>query len=158
MSEERAIAAAEALGLAYEATPIPRVRSLDEAATALGIEPRQIAKSLVVRIGNGEDRDYRIVLVPGDRQIAWPKLRAVLGVNRASMPSADEAFEVTGFERGTIGPLGTTKPWPVVIDAEVTGRINVGSGAHGTGLMVDAAELAAAVGATVADVSEALAD
>lgn len=154
MSSERAIAAADALGLAYEVTPIPRVRSLEEAAAALGVEPRQVAKSLVVRIGGVDPADYRIVLVPGDRQVSWPRLRALLGVNRASMPPADEAFEATGFERGTIGPLGTTRPWPVIVDAALVGRINVGSGAHGIGLMLDATELATAVGATVADVSE----
>ena len=42
--------------------------------------------------------------------ISWPKLRALLGVNRISMPSADVALAVTGYERGTITPLGSTDP------------------------------------------------
>nr|WP_246355368.1 YbaK/EbsC family protein [Nocardioides ungokensis] len=43
---------------------------------------------MVVRVSEG---DHRFVLVPGDREIAWPKLRALLGVNRLSMPSAEAA-------------------------------------------------------------------
>jgi prolyl-tRNA editing enzyme YbaK/EbsC (Cys-tRNA(Pro) deacylase) len=50
--------------------------------------------------------DYRFVLVPGDREIAWPKLRALLGVNRISMPNAETAYDVTGYVRWTITPLG----------------------------------------------------
>lgn len=147
----RVIAAARALGLGYEVTPIPQVRSLEEAAAALGLTPRQITKTLVVRLGDG---DYRFVLVPGDRQIAWPKLRTALGVNRAAMPPADEAYDATGYVRGTITPLGSTTAWPVVADVLVRGRVNLGAGAHGVGLSVDAGALVAALGATVADVTE----
>ncbi len=78
------------------------------------MEPAAVVKTLVVRV---TDDDYRFVLVPGDREIAWPKLRALLGVNRLSMPSADIALAVTGYVRGTITPLGSTHAWPVVADA-----------------------------------------
>jgi Cys-tRNA(Pro)/Cys-tRNA(Cys) deacylase len=148
---ERAIAAADALGLRYEVVRHGPVRSLAEAAAARGVEPRQVVKTLVVRVA--ED-DYRFVLVPGDREIAWPKLRSLLGVNRLSMPSAEVALAVTGYERGTITVLGSTTAWPVVADAAMQGTVSVGGGAHGTALTVDAADFAQAVGATVADVSE----
>lgn len=146
-----AVAAADALGLAYRVTRHGRVRSLEEAAAARGVEPRAIVKTLVVRVSDG---DYRFVLVPGDREIAWPKLRALLGVNRLSMPDADTAREVTGYVRGTITPLGSTTDWPVIADASVAGTVSVGGGAHGVALTVDAAELVEALGATVADVTE----
>jgi Cys-tRNA(Pro) deacylase len=147
----RAIAAAEALGLAHAVTRHGPVRSLAEAAEARGITPPQLVKTMVVRVA--ED-DHRFVLVPGDREIAWPKLRALLGVNRLSMPSADAAYAVTGFVRGTITPLGSRAPLPVIADATVEGTISIGGGAHGVGLTVQAEELVAALGATVADVTE----
>ena len=150
----RAIAAAEALGLAVSVTRHGPVRSLDEAAAARGIEPRQIVKTMVVRLS---DDDHRFVLVPGDREIAWPKLRALLGVNRISMPSADSAYAVTGYERGTITPLGSREALPVIADASVSGRISIGGGAPGVALTMDAAELFAALGATVADVTDSVA-
>ena len=147
----RAIAAAERLGLPYAVTRHGPVRSLEEAATARGNEPHQLVKTIVVRVSEG---DYRFVLVPGGREIAWPKLRALLGVNRLSMPPADVALEVTGYERGTITPLGSSTAWPVVADSRVSGTISVGGGAHGVGLTVDAQALVEALGATTADVTE----
>ncbi len=156
MSEDhsgRAIAAAEDLGLQVTQTRHGPVRSLAEAAAARGVEPAAIVKTLVVRV---TDDDYRFVLVPGDREIAWPKLRALLGVNRLSMPSADVALAVTGYVRGTITPLGSTHAWPVVADASLSGPVSVGGGAHGVALTVDAGALVTALGATVADVTEPL--
>jgi Cys-tRNA(Pro) deacylase len=147
----RAIAAAEALGLAHTVTRHGPVRSLAEAAAARGVEPRAVVKTIVVRLS--ED-DYRFVLVPGDREIAWPKLRGLLGVNRISMPSAEVALAVTGYVRGTITPLGSTTAWPVVADASLAGPVSLGGGAHGVALTVDADELSIALGATVADVTE----
>jgi Cys-tRNA(Pro) deacylase len=147
----RAIAAADALGLDYDVTRHGPVESLREAADARGIEPRQIVKTMVVRVSEG---DHRFVLVPGDREIAWPKLRAVIGVNRLSMPPADTAYEVTGFVRGTITPLGSRSALPVIADASIDGTISIGGGAHGVALTVDASALVEALGATVADVTE----
>ena len=147
----RVLAAADQLGLGYEVTRNGPVRSLEEAAAARGIEPRQIVKTMVVRVSEG---DHRFVLVPGDREIAWPKLRALLGVNRLSMPSADAAYDVTGFVRGTITPLGSRTPLPVIADATLEGPVSIGAGAHGVALTVDAAALVDALGAQVADVTE----
>jgi Cys-tRNA(Pro) deacylase len=147
----RVVAAAERLGLTHTVTRHGPVGSLEEAAEARGVEPRAVVKTLVVRIS---DEDYRFVLVPGDREIAWVKLRSLLGVNRLSMPSADTALAVTGFVRGTITPLGSTRDWPVVADATLRGPVSVGGGAHGVALTVDADELARVLGATVADVTD----
>lgn len=147
----RALAAADALGLEHSVTRHGPVRSLEEAALARGIEPRQVVKTMVVRVADG---DHRFVLVPGDREIAWPKLRALLGVNRLSMPSAEAAYDVTGYVRGTITPLGSRTALPVIADASIAGPISLGGGAHGVALTVDAAALVEALGATVADVTE----
>ena len=150
-SSHRAVEAAESLGLEPTLVRHGRVRSLAEAAAARGVTPAQVVKTLVVRVA---DDDFRFVLVPGDREIAWPKLRALLGVNRLSMPDAEVAREVTGYERGTITPLGSTHPWPVVADDEVRGTVSIGAGEHGVALTVDAGRLVDALGATVADVTQ----
>ena len=148
-----AIEAADSLGLGYQVTRHGPVRSLEEAADARGVAPSAVVKTIVVRVA---DDDYRFVLVPGDRQIAWPKLRGLLGVNRLSMPDAETARRVTGYVRGTITPLGSTTAWPVIADQRMTGRISLGGGAHGVALSLDATELVTALGATVADVTEPL--
>ncbi len=147
---DRAISAAVELGLSHHVTRHGPVRSLEAAAAARGVEPHQLVKTMVVRVSEDE---HVLVLVPGDREIAWPKLRAVLGVNRLTMASAETAYDVTGYVRGTITPLGSLTSLRVVADASVRGRISLGGGAHGVALTVDASELVAALGATVADVT-----
>ena len=149
-----AIEAATALGLDHEVTRHGRVNSLAEAAAARGIEPRDLVKSIVVR--RGED-DYVFVLVPGDREFSWPKLRALLGVSRLSMPDAGTARDVTGYERGTITPFGSTHAWPVVADASILRpegrRVSIGAGSHGVAATVPAARLVEVLGADVAGVT-----
>ncbi|WP_122262963.1 aminoacyl-tRNA deacylase [Ornithinimicrobium cerasi] len=155
MSEERALAAVAASGLEHTVTRHGRVGSLEEAARARGVEPRDVVKTMVVRRGEG---DYLFVLVPGDREIAWPRLRQLLGVSRLSMPDVATARQATGYERGTITPFGATTAWPVVADASLTGdpdrRISMGAGAHGVAVSVNAEAALAALAATVADVTE----
>ncbi|MGC5616082.1 aminoacyl-tRNA deacylase [Georgenia sp. Z1491] len=144
--------AVRASGIEHEITSHGRVSSLEEAAAARGVEPRDLVKSMVVRI---DDEHYVIALVPGDRQISWPKLRALLGVSRLSMPDAARALEVTGYERGTITPFGSTTAWPVIADEAVSGRrISIGGGAHGIGITAQADDVVAALRARLADISE----
>lgn len=156
-----AIQALSASGIDFEVTAHGPVRSLEEAAKARGLEPWQILKTLVVRRG---ENDFLFVLVPGDRQISWPKLRERLGVSRLSMPDAAGALEVTGYERGTITPFGSKRspsntPWPVIADALIVSRegsVSIGGGAHGVAATVDPAQLVEALAAEVADVTEPL--
>lgn len=144
--------AAASLLAVYDVVRHGPVGSVAEAAAAQGVEVRDLVKTIVVRRGAG---DYVFVLVPGDRQISWPKLRAVLGVNRLSLPDAATAKEATGYERGTITPFGSAEPWPVIADSSARGRtINLGAGERGVGLRVAADEAVAALGGTFADVTE----
>src|SRR6478609_6608278 len=153
--EERATGALTASGIVYTVTRHGRVASLEEAAAARGVEPRDIVKTLVVRRA---DDDFLFVLVPGDREISWPKLRALLGVNRLSMPDAAVAREVTGYERGTITPFGSTRAWPVIADETVAGRtVSLGAGAHGVAFTADGSDVIRVLDARVADVTDPLA-
>jgi len=148
----RVAASAAALGVTTRLIEHGPVGSLAEAATARGVEPADVIKTMVVRRGEG---DYVLVLVPGDRVISWPKLRALLGVNRLSMPDADEALSVTGFPRGTITPFGTIATLPVVADETMTGReVTLGAGEHNIAIAVDADTALGALEAQIADVTE----
>lgn len=150
---DRFLADAAARGLEVQVVERLAASSLDEAARILGIQPADIVKSLVVK---HKDGSFLFALVPGDRQISWPKLRKLVGVNKLSLPTAETAFEATGYERGTITPLGSTSPWPVYADLTLTGRrISMGAGEHGYSAFVDADALTAALDAVVADITEA---
>ncbi len=147
-----ALAALDAAGLTHRVIRHGPVSSLAEAALARGVPPADVVKTLVVR--RGPD-DFLFVLVPGDRAISWPRLRALLGVTRLSMPGADVALTATGYERGTITPFGSSTSWPVIADERLRGRqITLGAGQHGVAVALDADETLRTLAAVVADVSE----
>jgi Cys-tRNA(Pro)/Cys-tRNA(Cys) deacylase len=149
---DRVQADAAARGLEVEIIERPAARSLEEAAELVGLTPADIVKSLVLK--RSVDT-YVFALVPGGRKISWPKLRALLGVNKLQLPDASLALAATGYERGTITPLGSTTAWPVVVDETIAGRrVSMGAGEHGRSLFVDADRLIAAFDATVADISD----
>lgn len=148
-----ATAAVATSGVAHEVVVREPSRSAEEAANKLGLPVSRLLRTIVIR--RGED-DYLLVLVPGGRRIAWPRLRAHLGVSRLSLPDADEAREATGYERGTITPFGVPD-MPVIADASMVGAgtVSVGGGGHGIAILLDADDLVATVGAEVADIADA---
>lgn len=148
----RMLTAATQRGLAVEVRPRPAARSLEEAAAVLGISPGDIAKTLVLR-RSGEQ--YLYAVIPGDTQIAWPRLRSTVGVNKVTLPDASDALAATGYERGTITPIGAYGDWPLFVDLRLVGRrVAMGSGSHGYSAFLAVDDLVATFGATVADIAD----
>jgi Cys-tRNA(Pro)/Cys-tRNA(Cys) deacylase len=138
--------------LAFEVKRTRRARSAEESAGFQGIELGQLLRTIVVRRAA---EDYAFVLVPGGRQIDWPKLRAHLGVSRLSLPDAEEAKAATGYERGTITPFGSASPWPVIADSGIPAldRVAIGGGGHGVSLHLSGSDLVRFLDADVAEVT-----
>jgi Cys-tRNA(Pro)/Cys-tRNA(Cys) deacylase len=143
--------ALDSAGVAYRISHHGKVNSAEEAAAARGIPIEALAKSLVVRVDEGE---YVIVLVPADRSLDYPKLRIVLGVRRLTMPSPEEAKDATGYARGTITPLGAGG-WPVYLDRHLAehDEISLGSGQHGWAIALSPADLVVATNAQIVDIT-----
>jgi Cys-tRNA(Pro) deacylase len=148
-----ALEAITAAGIAHRVVRTERASSAEESARLQGIETRQLLRTIVVRRGDG---DYLFVLVPAGRRFDWPKLRELLGVRRMTLPDAGEARDVTGYERYTITPFGSTTAWPVITDAAIVDEpvVAIGGGGFGINLHLAPADLIAGLGATVADVSQ----
>ena len=147
-----ALRALEGSDLAFEVVRTERARSAEESASFQRIELGQLLRTIVIR--RGAD-DYVFVLVPGGRQIDWPKLRTHLGVSRLSLPDAEEARSATGYERGTITPFGSSNAWPVIADERIQKleRVAIGGGGHGVNLHVAGADLIGFLGADAAEVT-----
>jgi len=147
-----ALRALEGSDLTYEVMRTQRARSAQESAAFQGIGLDQLLRTIVVR--RGAD-DYVFVLVPGGRQIDWPKLRAHLGVSRLSLPDAEEAKTATGYERGTITPFGSAPAWPVIADEAIPSleRVAIGGGGHGVNLHLAGSDLVRFLGADIAAVT-----
>ena len=155
MTDEPSTPALEALratGTCHRVVRTQPAGSAEEAATLQGIPSGALLRTIVVRRG---DDDYLFVLVPAGRRFDWPRLRAHLGVRRITLPDADEARAVTGYERYAITPFGSTRPWPVIVDASMMGQavVSVGGGGFGINVHLTPADLVAALVADVVDVS-----
>jgi Cys-tRNA(Pro)/Cys-tRNA(Cys) deacylase len=147
-----ALTAIEAAGVPHRVVRTERAGSAEESAALQGIELGALLRTIVVRRG---DDDYLFVLVPAGRRFDWPKLRAHLGVRRLTLPDAEEAREVTGYERYTITPFGSSRAWPVILDESASGfeQVSVGGGSFGLNLHLAPADLVRHLGADVVDVS-----
>ncbi|HYK95409.1 MAG TPA: YbaK/EbsC family protein [Candidatus Dormibacteraeota bacterium] len=152
MDSTPALDAIAGMHILHRVVTTEQANSAEESASMQGIPLGALLRTIVVR--RGED-DYLFVLVPAGRRFDWPKLRAHLGVSRLSLPDADEAQRVTGYVRYTITPFGSTHPWPVIADASIERQpvVAIGGGARGVNLHLAPADLVAALGAQVVDVT-----
>jgi Cys-tRNA(Pro) deacylase len=147
-----AIAAARTTGVAHRVVTTEPASSAEEAAELQGIPLDALLRTIVVR--RGED-DYVFVVLGAGRQFSWPKLRAALGVNRLSLPDADEAHAVTGYVRYTITPFGSTRAWPVMVDEAVLAQpvVSIGGGVRGRSLHLTPLDLVSGLDAQVVDLA-----
>ncbi len=121
------------------------VHLLEQAARERQQLSDQVIRSIVFRLGKDE---FLMVLIAGDRQIAWPALRRYLGQSRLTMATEDEVRRVTGYERGAVAPLGLPRPMRILVDESVFTHeeISLGSGARGTAVIMTSSDLRRALG------------
>ena len=88
--------------------------TVDAAASALGVEPGQIAKTLAVRAG-----DHLFLLVArGNARLDNRKCKDEFGA-RPRMLGFDETFELTGHPVGGVCPFGLKQPIAVYLDVSL---------------------------------------
>jgi Cys-tRNA(Pro) deacylase len=147
-----AIEALEAAGVPYRVVRTEIARSAEESARFQGIPVGSLLRSILVRRATD---DFFFVLVPGGRRFNWPKLRQLLGTNRLTLPTEEEAKAETGYVRGAITPFGARRPWPVIADASITGLdvVAIGGGARGVNVHLTPKDLIAATNAQVEDIT-----
>ncbi len=116
------------------------ITSLAQAARERGQIPDQIVRSIVFRVAKDE---FVMVLIAGDRQVAWQTLRRYLGQSRLTMASEAEVLQATGYMRGAVSPFGLPRPLRILVDASVLvhAEISLGSGERGTTIIMATADL-----------------
>lgn len=136
----------------HEYTHDPRATSYGrEAAEALGLDPARVFKTLLASL------DGRLVvgIVPVSRQLNLKALARALGGGKAAMAAVAAAERATGYVAGGISPLGQRRQHPTVLDASAAGfdTVLVSAGRRGLDLEIAPADLVAATGAIVAEIS-----
>lgn len=122
-----------------------------EAATALGLPPEQVFKTLLCEI----DAAPYVAIVPVSSQLDLKHLAAAVGGKRATMLQVAVAERLTGYIAGGISPFGQKRVLPTVIDesALLFDVIYVSGGRRGFDIGVAPADLVALLSATTADIA-----
>ena len=86
-----------------------------EAASSLGCEVGAIVKSLVIKI----EQNHILCLVAGDKKVSLKKIKNILKIKDASMASADDVKDITGFTIGGVSPIGHLNKISILIDSSL---------------------------------------
>ena len=88
--------------------------TVDLAATAHGVEPAQIAKTICLRVGD----QPMLVVAAGTARLDNKKAKDVLG-GKPRMLGADEVVALTSHPIGGVCPFGLPQPLPVYCDVSL---------------------------------------
>jgi Cys-tRNA(Pro)/Cys-tRNA(Cys) deacylase len=124
-----------------------------EAAEAVGTEPQQVLKTLVVAAAGS----LAIAVIPVSGELDLKALAAALGLKKVMMAHPAQAERATGYVIGGISPLGQKRRLRIVVDESASqwATVFVSGGRRGLELELAPADLVALTGALVAPVSRA---
>ena len=110
-----------------------------EAAAALGRDPGQVFKTLLVV----HEREWAVAVLPVSARLSLRAAAAALGWKRAAMAEPRLAERRTGYVVGGISPLGQKTPSPTLLDdsAEAWSTVLVSGGRRGLDVELPPAEL-----------------
>jgi Ala-tRNA(Pro) deacylase len=142
----------EETGIDFDVLEHARTERAADEATALGIGPEEVAKTLVVVAPGG---NVRAVLAASER-IDLHKVAAVfeIGGKKVHLASEDDlARDYPDFELGAVPPLGGRED-RVIVDVRLAGRDSVvlEAGSHDMSVRLKAADLVRLTGAQVVDI------
>ena len=95
-------------------------RTADEAASSLGCEVGAIVKSLLFKTENS----FTLCLVAGDKRASLNRIKKALKIKDASMASAEDVKNITGYTIGGVSPIGHLKKIEILIDKSLS-RFNL---------------------------------
>lgn len=135
---------------AYEHDPAAASFGL-EAATALGLDPVLVFKTLVAEV----DGRPVIAIVPVDGSLDLKALASACGGKRARMLEVAAAERLTGYVAGGISPIGQRTPSPTVLDASAMHQpvIYVSAGRRGLDIGLAPTDLVTMTGAQLAPIA-----
>ena len=95
-------------------------RTALEAASSLGCEVGAIVKSLLFKTENS----FTLCLVAGDKRASLNRIKKALKIKDASMASAEDVKNITGYTIGGVSPVGHLKKIEILVDKSLS-RFNL---------------------------------
>ena len=112
----------------------------EEAATALGVPPDRVFKTLVAKL---DGKQLVVALVPVQTMLSLKSLAALADAKHAEMATPQEAERATGYRVGGISPLGQRRSLRTFADDSIMAleRVYVSAGRRGLELELLPADL-----------------
>ena len=122
-----------------------------EAASALGLDPEQVFKTLLADV----DGVLAVAIVPVTGKLDLKALAAAVGGKKAEMADPRVAERKTGYVVGGISPIGQKNRHTTVLDetAELFDTIYVSGGRRGFDIELAPADLLAVTGGIIAAIA-----
>ena len=142
-------------GAEYELLPHAHTETATAEAEALGIDPGEVGKTLVLSTPQGGVR----AVLPASARLDVHKVRELLGVGGKHVHLLSEEQLRSGygeFELGAVPPLGGRSRDRVLLDAGLAEResIVVEAGSHDESIRIKTADLVRLTEAEVADIRQ----
>ena len=138
----------------YELLPHRHTESAGEEASALGIPPKEIAKTIVLTT---RDHGFVRAVLPASERLDLHKVRKLLGFSHELRlaTEAELAIEYPGFELGAVPPFGGPGGDRTVVDRRLADlqRVVVEAGSHNESVRMKTTDLLVTAMATVGDIS-----
>lgn len=150
-----AVVAARRAGVAFRVLEYPHDPAAQsfglEAAEALGVDPREVFKTLVASLASGE---VVVAVIPVVMRLDLKSLAAATGAKKAAMADRQAAERATGYVIGGISPLGQRRRLTTVIDesALTHEEIYISGGRRGLEIALDPGDLVMLTNATAAPI------
>jgi Cys-tRNA(Pro)/Cys-tRNA(Cys) deacylase len=160
MSEKtNAMRLLEGSGIPYQLQTYPLDEediSAEQVAEYLDIAPERIFKTLIAR---GDRTGPMLVLAPAGTEVDLRMLARHSGDKRVEMVPQREVFELTGYLRGAVTPLGIPRSYPVYIEetAVLWETIGISAGAKGMELTLNPVDLVRITSAKLVDIARSVA-
>lgn len=142
-------------GVPFELTQFPEnVFTADGVAKVLGIRLAQVAKAMLIKVADGS---VLVGVVPGDKRVDLKAIKRHLNGKGVRLVDRTEVSATVGLEVGAVTPLiGLANAKVKIYFDEALARedtVNISSGDLQLGVSVRAADLIAALKATVLSIS-----
>lgn len=141
-------------GVAYELLPHRRTQTAGEEAAALGVDPHEVAKTIVLSTHRG----FLRAVVPATERLDLLKVRALLDLHETPHLASEEELlsAYPSFELGAVPPVGGAAGDRVVVDRRLADRDSmvIEAGSHNESVRVGTNDLLVLAQAEIGDLCQ----
>jgi Ala-tRNA(Pro) deacylase len=141
-------------GVPFERLPHRHTETAGDEAEALGVDPHEVAKTIVLATDHG----YLRAVIPASDRLDLHKLRELLDLHGQPHLAHEEdlAAAYPSFELGAIPPIGGPAGDRVAVDRRLADRdtVVIEAGSHGESLRVGTTDLLVLAHAAIGDLCQ----